>query len=516
MYVSAHQFITGLSAGSSSKLTLSPAAADASSPGFSASYTLAGQPRTAVISGGATQLAADPGTLITVSIDSSSSSVLERWVFNGTGGDQVTFAAGTNATYVYYHLVEEAVSYRVAGAGQAPPASAEPELTYEEPPPVASSSSAPVTATQVLGTAPVVIYAVAGTVASVRTTPGASGQRWAADPSASSWMVSGPNSIANPVLLYQQYDVSVGYRIVGGGTPSQAPDFNATAFGSPSAVSLLGNATRGWFDAGSAYSFTSFLNGSAAKERWQQAGGGVSANGSQGNGLQGGLGMGVFAPDETITGDYVHQYFTEIGVNDPHGGNVFGTFSGTIDNGAVTGHVAPGPGWTDAGLSLDLNALANQGWRFENWTGSGAGTYSGTSSSVSVTVTGPLSENATFYVQLAIAAGASTNVAYSYPSGTGTVQAGTNETLYLPPASNVTLRATPSLFVYSFASWQGPGFAKPADPSVSLVVDSPTAVTGASSLYYPVVFGIAAAALLVLLATALLVRKRRRREAGWA
>jgi LPXTG-motif cell wall-anchored protein len=133
-----------------------------------------------------------------------------------------------------------------------------------------------------------------------------------------------------------------------------------------------------------------------------------------------------------------------------------------------------------------------------------------------VTVTWPLSENATFYVQLAIGGDASTNVAYSYPSGTGTVQAGTNRTIYVPPSSNVTLRATPSLFVYSFASWQGAGFAKRADPSVSLVVDSPTAVTGASSLYLPVIFGIAAAALLVLLATALLVRKRRRREGGWA
>lgn len=509
MYISAHQFITGLSTGSSSKLTLSPAAADSSSPSFSASYTFAGEPRTAVISSGDTQLAADPGTLITVSIDSSASSILERWVFNGTDGNEVAFAAGTNATYVYYHLVQEAVSYRLAGAGQAPPASEVPEITYEEPPPVASATSTPVAATLVLGTAPAVIYVVAGTVASVQTIPGVSGQRWAANPSDSSWMVSAANSIADPVLLYQQYNVSVAYRVIGGGTPSQVPEFNSTAFGSPLAVSLLGNVTKGWFDAGGAYSFTSVLNGSTSTERWEQAGGRVSAN-------PGGLGTSVSAPNEAITADYAHQYYTDIGVNDPHGGNIFGTFSGTIDSGSVTGHVAPGPGWTDAGLTLELNASANQGWKFAYWTGSGAGTSTGTSASVRVTVTGPLSENATFYLQLVIVADANTNVAYSYPSGTGTVQAGTNKTLYVPPASNVTLRATPSLFVYSFASWRGAAFARPADPTVALAVDSPTAVTGTSSLYYPVVLGIVAAALLVLLATVMLVRGRRRRESGWA
>ena len=165
---------------------------------------------------------------------------------------------------------------------------------------------------------------------------------------------------------------------------------------------------------------------------------------------------------------------------------------------------------------MNLTESANQGWQFEKWTDSGAGTYTGTSPSVSVVVTGPLSENATFYVQLAIAADGGTNVAYSYSSGSGTVHAGTTKTLYVPPSSNVTLRASPSLFVYSFASWQGAGLAKPAKPSVALVVTSPSAVTGTSSLDYPLISAIAAAAVLVVLAGSLLIRNRRRRESGWA
>ena len=518
MYISAHKFVTGL-AGAPSRITLMPATTDASVPSFSATYLLTGEPQTMAISPGTTVLEADPGTKITVSINSSGSSALEAWVFSAqTGvtqesGTKATFGAGGNATFVYYHLVQEAVSYQVAGGGQALPASAEPELVYEVPPFAPSASPDPVTITQPLRTTPTVIFAIVGLEASINgTVSGAPGERWAT--STQSWIVSSPDAIPNPIRFYQQYEVSVGYRIVGGGTPSQAPEFNSTAFGSPLVVSLAGNATTGWFDAGSAYSFTRFLNSSAPTERWQQAGGGVSANGGQGNGLQGQL-IGISAPDETVTGDYVHQYYTDIGVNDPHGGNIFGS-SGTIDNGSVTGHVAPGPGWTDAGLSLDVTAMANQGWQFEKWTGSGAGTYNGTSTSVSVTVTGPLSENATFYAQLAIAADAGTNIAYSYSSGSGTVQAGTNKTLYVPPSSNVTLRATPSLFVYSFASWQGAGIARAARPSVALVVVSPTAVTGTSSLDYPVILAIVAAAAIIVLVASLLIRNKRRRESGWA
>ena len=88
---------------------------------------------------------------------------------------------------------------------------------------------------------------------------------------------------------------------------------------------------------------------------------------------------------------------------------------------------------------------------------------------------------------------AGTNIAYSYPFQTGTVRAGTTKTLDIPP-SNVTLRAAPSFFVYSFASWQGAGVANAKNPSLVLVIDSPSAVTGKSSYDYAGVLVLASAA----------------------
>jgi len=503
MYISAHEFVTGL-AGTSSRLTLTPATTEASSPSFSANYTLAGQPQTAVIAPGANVLEADLGTSITVSINSSGSSALERWVFNGTAGTEVSFAAGTNASYAYYHVVQETVSYQVAGGGQALPDSSKLELTYEAPPGVPSPTPAAIT--QPLGTTPVVIYAVVGTAASIGTVPGAAGERWAAN--TQNWTVSTPNSLPEPIQLYQQYDVSVSYSIVGGGTPPEVPEFNSTAFGVPAVILLSNNSTTGWFDAGSDYSFTNALNGTTSTERWLYFGN-LSPSPCENP-----LTQCVNAPNQEISAAYTHQYYVDLAVNDVSGGGISGNYSRTYPGvgRVIMGSVPLGPAWMDAGGNLSLTARATDRWQFETWVGSGVGAYGGVNPSIEVTVTGPLSENATFYPQLAISADGGTDIAYSFGSSTGTVQAGTTKTLYVPPSTNVTLRATPSLFVYSFASWRGTGVAKATKPSLSLVVDSPSAVTGTSSFSYAVVLGVAiVAAIVIILAVSLLVRSRRRR-----
>lgn len=165
---------------------------------------------------------------------------------------------------------------------------------------------------------------------------------------------------------------------------------------------------------------------------------------------------------------------------------------------------------------MSATASANQGWQFEMWNGSGSGTYTGTKPAINFTVTGPMSENATFYPQLAISADAGTNIAYSYGSETGTVQGGTTKTVYVSPSTNVTLRASPSFFVYSFASWQGAGLASTAKPSLAIVVGSPRAVMGTSSYNYPVVLGAVVAAVVIILAVSLLIRSQRRKKGEWA
>jgi Divergent InlB B-repeat domain len=63
------------------------------------------------------------------------------------------------------------------------------------------------------------------------------------------------------------------------------------------------------------------------------------------------------------------------------------------------GTVAPASSWEPAGTSLSLNASANLGDTFVNWTGTGPGSYSGNLSGTTLTVSGPVTELATFAPQ---------------------------------------------------------------------------------------------------------------------
>jgi Divergent InlB B-repeat domain len=484
MYISAHQFITGLPAAASpSKVTLTPSTEETPAPTFSANYTLSGHAQTVSIAAGATVLEADPGTSIKISIIPGSIPS-ERWVFNGTSGTVVTVTAGANATYVLYHLVRETVEYQVATGGQAFPASSAPALRYEVPPPLASATAAPVVVKQAIGTTPVVIYAILGSDASIDgTISGSAGEQWVAN--TQDWNITEAGLIPLPIIFYQQYDVSISYSVIGGGTPSNSPEFTAASLGRLVSIPISSVATAGWFDAGSAYSFTGLINGSTGVERWVDSGGPGSAPSV------------ISSSGEAFSTVYTPQYYDRLSVNDAAGGAVSGS-----------------SGWFDLGSSFTASASANQGWHFEGWNGSGVGAYAGTSPSVDVVVAGPFNESATFYVQLVITADAGTDIAFSYPSQSGTVQAGTTKTLDVP-ASNVTLRATPSFFFYSFASWQGAGIANPKDHSLVIGVDSPTAVTGKStynSAGVLVLLALSAAVVLNLLAVSLWIRGRRRKE----
>jgi len=511
MYGSAHQFITGQLNGASSRVALSPAAPEAASPTFSASYTIGGlQQSSDIPAGTSTIVEADPGTSITLSLNSSDSSALESWVFAGTGNfaiTSVTFEAGSNVTYVYYDVVQETVAYQVAGGGKPIPVASTPELVYQEPPPSPSAAPSAVAVKQLIGTSPVVVFALLGSEASLNgTLMGATGDRWAT--SAQDWSVSAPNAIPDPIQFYEQYQVTLDYSVDGGGTPPQAPEFTSTSFGSPVSTPVSVNPTAGWVDAASGYAFTNIINGSAQGERWIDTGG---------NGIgfpnQSYRGIGsISSPNESITEDYAHEYYADLSVNDASGGVV----SNIVSQGGKGALAQAGGGWFVAGSNLNASVGANTGWQFESWEGSGAGAYNGTSASIQITLTGPVNESAIFYTQLAISASAGTNIAYSYGTEAGTVLAGTAKTLYLSPSTNVTLRSTPSLFVYSFGSWQGAGLVNATKPSVALVVESPSAVTGTSSYDYPVVLGAVVTAVVIVLAGSLLVLNRQRRTTALA
>jgi hypothetical protein len=477
-YASAHEFITGLLGAASSHITLTSAKSDQASPSFPATYTLAGLRQDAQLGAGNNVVEADPGTSVTISENSTASGGLERWVFRGTGGSPLTLTAGSNATYVYYHIVEETVSF-IAGGGN--PSSV--PLIYQTPPASPSSSAAPVTMEEQLGTTPVTIFALVGSNAMVNgTIPGIAGERWSSGNQ--SWNVSAPNDIPDPIQLYHQYHVSISYSVLGGGTPPQQPQFASTAMGSPSNVQLSpDSATTGWFDAGSTYSFTSTLDGATSAERWVGPANGSSV---------------VSSPDQALTTAYVHQYYANLGVNDPRGGSV-----------------SQGSGWFEAGSTLSASASSTPQWRFEMWNGSGPAAYTGTTQPLDLKVTGPLDEEAVFYVQLTVGADARTNVALSYGSQQGgNVQAGNTGVFYVPPGANVTLNATPSVFIYSFASWQGAGQDNGTKSQLALIVDSPTNISVTGSYNFPVISGAVAIAMVIAAASLLALRGRRKNGKG--
>jgi hypothetical protein len=60
------------------------------------------------------------------------------------------------------------------------------------------------------------------------------------------------------------------------------------------------------------------------------------------------------------------------------------------------GTVSPASGWRNAGSTVSITATATTGYTFAGWTGTGAGSYSGMNNPASITMNGPVTENASF------------------------------------------------------------------------------------------------------------------------
>src|SRR6476659_8786400 len=64
------------------------------------------------------------------------------------------------------------------------------------------------------------------------------------------------------------------------------------------------------------------------------------------------------------------------------------------------GTVKPTSGWRSAGLAVSISATptnnTNVSYSFGGWTGTGTGSYSGTNNPASITMNGPITENASF------------------------------------------------------------------------------------------------------------------------
>ena len=60
------------------------------------------------------------------------------------------------------------------------------------------------------------------------------------------------------------------------------------------------------------------------------------------------------------------------------------------------GTLTPSSGWKNSGSAVSITANAASGYTFGNWTGTGTVSYSGTNNPASITMNGPISENASF------------------------------------------------------------------------------------------------------------------------
>jgi rhamnogalacturonyl hydrolase YesR len=157
-----------------------------------------------------------------------------------------------------------------------------------------------------------------------------------------------------------QVTMTVSYLVVGGGTPT-APVFNYVSNGVSESLTLTTTATAVTVDSGSAWSVTpNPLTGSSSSQQWIAT-----------------MPLSGTATATTIQFSFQHQYNLTMNVIGP-------------------GTVTPSNGWYNAGAKVTIKATANSGHKFKSWTGTGTGSYTGTSKSHLITMNAAITETATF------------------------------------------------------------------------------------------------------------------------
>ena len=283
--------------------------------------------------------------------------------------------------------------------------------------------------------------------------------------------VASSNSTVS-LTYFHQYRVTFGAEEVGGGAGFPQPAVSYVEFGAQETVAT---GVGVWADAGTNGTFPAVVQGGTG-ERWVAAAPQVlvSASGQ-------------------LTAVYSHQYFV------------------TAAPAPGTGGVASSTGWYAAGDEVSVVASASPGWSFEGWSGNGVGSYSGNSSTATLTLGGPVNETAAFYPGFTIATSGEGSVAYAYGGVSGTVASG-SLTLYLPPGTPVELTATPSSLYSAFQKWQGA--LNGTQPSGSVTVSGPSQLDAKFVLDYLSLAASVAAVGVAALGIAYGLRRRKRAAAA--
>ena len=172
---------------------------------------------------------------------------------------------------------------------------------------------------------------------------------------------------------YHQYLQTLSYSITGtpAGSGYSAPSYTATQFGTSTPQTLTTSATGYWYDDGASWSVSpNPLSGSSSSEQWYTTS----------------TLSGTISSSTTLNFPYANQYALTMVISPSGGGTTSPT--GSVSPGTVT--------WEDAGATPTISATPSHGYSFVGWTGSGSGSFTGTTNPSSVTMNGAITETADF------------------------------------------------------------------------------------------------------------------------
>jgi hypothetical protein len=154
--------------------------------------------------------------------------------------------------------------------------------------------------------------------------------------------------------------MTVSYSVVGGGTPTP-PVFHYVLKGVSKSLTLTTTPMTVSVDVGSTWSVTpNPLGGSTSSQQWYST---QTLTGT--------------ASATPIIFTFQHQYYLTMLVSGP-------------------GTVTPSSGWYNSGQTVTIKATENSGHTFKSWTGSGTGSYTGTTNPATITMNSAITETATF------------------------------------------------------------------------------------------------------------------------
>ena len=417
-----------------------------------------GRPNSIILGTSVLGIWVDAGTQWNATSILPGSGTLERCVGNITDG---VFSSQENLTLPYYHENLVAVGFSIKGGG----------IGYSPPELQASALNSSVR--EMLSLNPASLWLNTGAqwrVSSILNGTTAT-QRWV------SQNLEGIVSESEILpIYYRQSLVSLSYSILGNSTGFVPPQVNWTSFGLPNS-SVLNSYRSAWMDYGSVYSFPNVIDGKIG-ERW----------------------IATSEPNVTISSQlsvstmYQTQYLVNI-VQPREGG-------GTI--------LSAPSGWYDQSQNIALMSEGDPGWKLGAWSGTGAGSYSGNSSSATLTVDAPILETALYYPALTISSGQGGKVSYSYDDKTGLVSNGKNVTLFVPPLTEVDLVASSPSTLELFNNWHG-AISSPSD-SILLQVRSPEVIVASFGFNYPLTLLSVGALVTALLLVVVSVYRRRKEK----